>query len=286
MIAFVMSNPLASLPRSTAFIDPGLAGGLARVTRIGEVIAGPGYRRSTRGRDEADVVLTLTVAGQGGLETPDGVSLADLVPGTLLCFRGNRDALVYRFGGPPGRTWRSVFVNLIGAQADALADLVLGASGPVLPCAQAGRFADLVTTRLPASGWCDRRQTPAEALLLVQAVTGVLLESWRASTGDVDPVIDAAIDTMLARLEAPPGVAELAAAAGLTREHFTRRFLARTGSAPASWLRARRLERGRDLLRSTDWPVARIAGCCGFASAAAFAQSYRKYFGRVPRAER
>jgi AraC-like DNA-binding protein len=53
----------------------------------------------------------------------------------------------------------------------------------------------------------------------------------------------------------PLGVDDLAAAAGLSRAHFSREFRCAFGGPPHSYLLTRRLERAAALLRTTDYGV-------------------------------
>ena len=62
-------------------------------------------------------------------------------------------------------------------------------------------------------------------------------------------------------------VADLAAAAGLSRAHFSRMFTKTFGESPRAYLQSRRLERAAALLRYTDrvaerfYETYRLAGC-------------------------
>ncbi|MEK8103910.1 helix-turn-helix domain-containing protein [Micromonospora sp. M12] len=53
----------------------------------------------------------------------------------------------------------------------------------------------------------------------------------------------------------------------MTKRTFSRRFVAEMGVTPLQWLIARRIDRARTLLESTDLPVERIATEAGFGSA-------------------
>lgn len=101
------------------------------------------------------------------------------------------------------------------------------------------------------------------------------------------------IDWALAHLDRPLTVDDLAAHARMSRRNFTRRFAEVTGTTPARWVLARRLDEARRLLETTTWPVARIATACGFSSVVTFRQnfvatyattptSYRQRFSRPP----
>ena len=59
-----------------------------------------------------------------------------------------------------------------------------------------------------------------------------------------------------ARYVEPLGVDDLAAAAGLSRAHFSREFRRAFGESPHGYLLTRRLERAAALLRNTDRNVA------------------------------
>jgi transcriptional regulator GlxA family with amidase domain len=71
----------------------------------------------------------------------------------------------------------------------------------------------------------------------------------------------------LARLDQPLSLADLAEHATMTKRTFSRRFVAEIGVTPLQWLIARRVDRARTLLETTDLPVERIATQAGFGSA-------------------
>jgi AraC-like DNA-binding protein len=81
-------------------------------------------------------------------------------------------------------------------------------------------------------------------------------------------------------------VADMAYSAGLSRAHFSREFRKAFGEAPHQYLLTRRLERAAALLRTTDWPVARICFAVGLASVGSFTTSFQRVFGRSPTAYR
>jgi transcriptional regulator GlxA family with amidase domain len=90
------------------------------------------------------------------------------------------------------------------------------------------------------------------------------------------------LEWALAHLDEPLSVDLLAARAGLSRRHFTRRFAEVTGTTPARWVLARRLDEARRLLEATTWPVERIARSCGFASVVTFRQNFVGAYATTP----
>ncbi len=81
-------------------------------------------------------------------------------------------------------------------------------------------------------------------------------------------------------------VGDLAAAAGLSRAHFSREFRRTFGETPHAYLLTRRLERAAALLRTTDRSVADICLSVGLQSIGSFTTSFTRMFGRSPTAYR
>ncbi|RDH75834.1 AraC family transcriptional regulator [Mycolicibacterium moriokaense] len=84
----------------------------------------------------------------------------------------------------------------------------------------------------------------------------------------------------------PITVADLAAAAGLSRAHFSRMFTRTFGESPRSYLQTRRLERAAALLRYTDRSVADVCVMVGLQSIGSFTTSFTRVYGRSPVAYR
>jgi AraC-like DNA-binding protein len=89
-----------------------------------------------------------------------------------------------------------------------------------------------------------------------------------------------------ARYAEPLGVADMAAAAGLSRAHFSREFRRAFGESPHGYLLTRRLERAAALLRNTDRNVAEICLDVGLTSVGSFTTSFKRTFGKTPTAYR
>jgi AraC-like DNA-binding protein len=89
-----------------------------------------------------------------------------------------------------------------------------------------------------------------------------------------------------ARYFEPLSVDHLAAAAGLSRAHFSREFRRAFGESPHSYLITRRLERAAALLRTTDRSVADICFSVGLQSLGSFTTSFTRTYGISPTAYR
>ena len=86
----------------------------------------------------------------------------------------------------------------------------------------------------------------------------------------------------LEHLDEDLSVERLASVAHMSRRSFVRNFRASTGSAPAAWIRSRRLDEARRLLETTDLSIDRIAALCGFGSAVTLRQNFAASFSSTP----
>jgi transcriptional regulator GlxA family with amidase domain len=81
-------------------------------------------------------------------------------------------------------------------------------------------------------------------------------------------------------------VDDMAAAAGLSRAHFSREFRRAFGETPHVYLLTRRLERAAALLRTTDRSIADICFSVGWSSVGSFTTSFTRMFEKSPAAYR
>ena len=89
-----------------------------------------------------------------------------------------------------------------------------------------------------------------------------------------------------ARFIEPLDVDDLAAAAGLSRAHFSREFRRAFGESPHAYLLTRRLERAAALLRTTDRSIADVCLSVGLQSVGSFTTSFTRTYGVPPTAYR
>ena len=93
-------------------------------------------------------------------------------------------------------------------------------------------------------------------------------------------------DMIDARLDGEVRLAELAAACGLSVNHFARAFRQSTSLPPHRWLLRRRIERAQHRLLTTRLPVAAIALDSGFHDQSHFTNSFTRQVGAPPSAWR
>jgi AraC-like DNA-binding protein len=81
-------------------------------------------------------------------------------------------------------------------------------------------------------------------------------------------------------------VADLAKIADLSVARLHARFIAECGQTPMDYIRTRRLQMARGLLRDSQLPIGEIAARVGYGSQSAFAAAMLREFGLSPRAFR
>jgi AraC-like DNA-binding protein len=101
-----------------------------------------------------------------------------------------------------------------------------------------------------------------------------------------DPSVRIALENIQQSPERPWTVAQLAAAAGMSRTVFARQFGNLTGEPPMSYLTRWRMTVAARLLRETDLPIDSVAVRVGYGSPFAFGKAFKKSMGNSPGAYR
>jgi transcriptional regulator GlxA family with amidase domain len=97
-----------------------------------------------------------------------------------------------------------------------------------------------------------------------------------------NPVLVATVTLMNRHIDTPLSMDELAEAAGYSRRHLERLFRNAVGKTPGEFYRGLRIERGRNLLITTDLTLMEVAMACGFSSVSHFSKSFRASYGIAP----
>ncbi len=91
-----------------------------------------------------------------------------------------------------------------------------------------------------------------------------------------------AVAMVLQRLAARLTLADLAAAAGMSRTAFAKAFADAFDQTPMDFVQKARLHRAAQLLATSELPVKVIAASLGFASRSHFSRSFRRAYGTDP----
>ncbi|MBY8876327.1 GlxA family transcriptional regulator [Actinacidiphila acidipaludis] len=115
-----------------------------------------------------------------------------------------------------------------------------------------------------------------------QSQVSVPLSRPPAARRDIDDLRMFIVD----HLDGDLSAAALAARMCLSERHFARVFRQETGTTPAAYVEAARVEAARRLLESTDQPLDQVAAACGLGSVETLHRALRKQIGTTPAAYR
>ncbi|WEX74386.1 AraC family transcriptional regulator [Sinorhizobium numidicum] len=222
-------------------------------------------------------VLQHTIGGAGNLRYEsrnyrmrEGDTLLLLVPHN------------HRYWLEEGGRWEFFWISMNGEEALRIHRAILAVTGPVLKLQPETieHLADC-SLRLITGG-----ETPGRASAIAYEAAMALYDDVFGS----HPVFSEeyrkmqhVIDHILANLEKPLPVEELARVSGLSRAHFSRIFAASEGMPPAEFVLQKRLQRAVKLLtKAASLPVKEVAIMSGFEDPNYFAKVFRRVFGASP----
>lgn len=101
--------------------------------------------------------------------------------------------------------------------------------------------------------------------------------------GGLAPVVRRRLaDYIDASLDQPISLGHLAEIACMSEYHLARMFRLSFGMPPYAWIASRRVERARNLLKSTALPLQQVADSCGYADISHMSHRFRKDVGVSP----
>lgn len=124
------------------------------------------------------------------------------------------------------------------------------------------------------------RPAPKQAVEI--APQGIVTRQSTDTLAVADQAVTKALNFLRQNAHRPLRVSELIAPAGINRRVLERRFVELLGRTPAEEIRRAHLDRARQLLVETDFPISDIAELSGFRSQAYFAAAFRHQFQVTP----
>ena len=115
---------------------------------------------------------------------------------------------------------------------------------------------------------------------------GVIVRKSTDTLAAEDPLLAAALREIDARLATSFGVAEIAAALGVSRVRLDQLFAEKFTRSVGREIARQRIARAKKLLAETDKPIKEIAGLCGFCNAGYFTNAFRVATGKTPKSWR
>lgn len=122
--------------------------------------------------------------------------------------------------------------------------------------------------------------------MCLRPVTSGIEPTQRSSTAAVmtsrSKAVIAAVNLMRAHIDAPLAIPEIANAVGCSTRQLERLFSRHLNASPGVFYRNLRLDRGRNLLATTEMSIAEVCMACGFESTTHFSRTFKARFGIVP----
>lgn len=151
-------------------------------------------------------------------------------------------------------------------------------------CAQTPLLTDLMQQAIAVAPRSSARA--AAELWAVLWRVAELAAPAAGSTARPHPAVALAVAYIESHLAAPLSVPEVAHAAGISHNHLIRLFRGETGGTVVAYIRHRRTERARHLLRESTLSIPAIAAAVGIGDLQAFNKACRRELGASPRAIR
>jgi len=121
------------------------------------------------------------------------------------------------------------------------------------------------------------------ALSLARVILAALAQRPATPAPTLSPAAVALIrDYVIAHIDRPQRVAELAAVVRMSPSRFAFAFVATTGCTPHRYVLQQRLLRAREMLRVSSADLAQVAAACGFSSQQHLTTTMRRLQGTTP----
>jgi len=119
-----------------------------------------------------------------------------------------------------------------------------------------------------------------------QFITNILTELYvfyhTSEVSDSVDSIEEVLTYISMHIDQAITVGDLAKRANLSPYYFSRVFKRSTGLSPYDYILSHRMENAKYLLRTTSFPVKKIALCCGFSAVSSFCTNFKKRVGFSP----
>jgi AraC-like DNA-binding protein len=232
-----------------------------------------GRRRAT-GIPQA--VVFICTRGRGWAETDDGrftVSAGEAVvlpPGRP-----------HAYGADPDDPWTLWWMHVQGRDLpEFLTAAGITTRSPVRSLSDVYRAVALVGEALE---WMERDTSPASLLGAAGAAWHLMAQlATDRAPGSRHDVLDRAAAYIRETVDEPVSIAALAGMARVSPSHFSALFKAQFGFPVRQYQTQVRMARARELLDTTDQPVATVAATVGYPDSFYFARQFKRVHGLSP----
>lgn len=225
--------------------------------------------------------LTITLDGKGILEV--GKKRYDCIPGTAFLYRDSDPTVSYYFPRDGRKKWRFLWINFMGETSSHIISEINRMYGYFFPI---GRNSGLENRLLAYRKYAGATfsQSPLEAAQMVFELLQSLcqpaerqfdLPRKSRQVRDIQSEIQNAFNESLT-------TTTLAKRLGITREHLSKSFRAKTGRTFQDYREEQRLNEALTLLLKSNLSCKEIAVLCHYGSYSSFFRSFKKHYHVSP----
>ena len=236
-----------------------------------------------------DLIISIVIAAKRSRVTRDvGFGKAEHCYGTgTTMVTPPRRGSYWQFDGTPLILHLGVPAGMVAAMAGD------GARDPYDSMLAAARApsADMLVAQIAARMWAAAREPAGPSRSFLRTGLGAMLDLLLGTPDAAGEGRQATrlaawrmrkVSDMIAERKLRVSIPDLAAAVGLSPDHFTRAFRATTGCSPYEMASKVAIEEARQLLRLTERPITEIALDLGYSSSAHFSSRFRQLTGMSP----
>lgn len=243
----------------------------------------PHALRHGRRRDKGagQHIFMLCTDGSGAVQLPEGT--LSVAKGDVVLIPAGTPHEYHASADDPWTIW---WFHLTGEDADELLDSAYESSlGAITHLRDPAPIASLVLQIIDALDTTTSGGLKKASGAAWYAMSQVIATGKRPPGPSRNPV-EQAVDHLRATSPKRTSVDELAAMVGLSASQFGALFKQQLGVPPLRFQNDLRMAKARELLDSSDLPIAQIAITCGFEDALYFSRQFAKTHGESPSAYR
>ncbi len=225
--------------------------------------------------------LTITLSGRGVLQV--GQKHYDLLPGTAFIYRDCDQNVSYYCPDDAEEKWHFIWINFSGAESERLISIINR---------HYGYFFDLHGDKAIEKELMSYRDFSGQTLMLtpfgaakiaMDIFNNLCRSSAEAknSSGEFD-MINKVHQLMANSFGETVSTVTLASKLGISREHLSRLYHAKTGSTIKEYQMEQRMTEALTLLQKTSMTCKEIAYHCHFESYSSFFRNFRKVYNISP----
>lgn len=225
--------------------------------------------------------LSCTLEGEGVFR--DGDKEHILTPGTAFLARHGKKDVSYYYP-PEGRVpWRALWISFYGKVCEAMIDEIVLKRGHIFPLSIEGGIIKRLLAYRNYNNTVQPLTSGAGAKIVMDVLTSLTEKEEKNQLNDPqNDLVRQVRQYMLENIGNDYGVADVADAMDISREHLSRFFSQKMGKGLAAYIRENKIRRACHLLRETRFACSDIGKKVGYHNSASFGRVFKSVSGMTP----